>query len=291
MAQAQLDNQPSFSIGTITGLRDFFPKILSANLSRNGHTPKRIVHLPHPERSPRRDLYATDISAWFEDPVSLENIARLWKPHLSGIEVLGLPAVFGIHRSYQTFMRMQDLLAVRIFEIPTPPPSLPGLRLESVLNRTATKSGVDIILGSPAVGRTRKRSDHHYVSGITLHTAGGERKLTARSVILASGGFLHGGLIAHQNGSVQEAVFNLPVDHIDERQNWTCPSPMEGQPFSQFGIRVNSQMQPIGANSQPVYQNLFAAGGIIAGADRQQEGSRQGIDLASALRAVEAALE
>jgi glycerol-3-phosphate dehydrogenase subunit B len=49
-------------------------------------------------------------------------------------------------------------------------------------------------------------------------------------------------------------------------------------------------MQPLNVDGKPIFDNLFAAGGLLAGADRGMEGSRQGIDLATAYRAIEAAL-
>jgi glycerol-3-phosphate dehydrogenase subunit B len=49
-------------------------------------------------------------------------------------------------------------------------------------------------------------------------------------------------------------------------------------------------MRPLGADGAPLLQNLFAAGGLLAGARRAEEGSRQGIGLATAWRAVESAL-
>jgi anaerobic glycerol-3-phosphate dehydrogenase len=35
-----------------------------------------------------------------------------------------------------------------------------------------------------------------------------------------------------------------------------------------------------------IYENVFAVGGLLAGADRNSEGSREGIDLATAWAAV-----
>jgi glycerol-3-phosphate dehydrogenase subunit B len=62
------------------------------------------------------------------------------------------------------------------------------------------------------------------------------------------------------------------------------------QPYAFFGLRVDRWLRPLAADNKPAFENVFAAGGILAGADRAGEGSRQGIDLATAYRAVEAAL-
>ena len=145
--------------------------------------------------------------------------------------------------------------------------------------------------GSSATGRIERSKKVRRVSGVVLHTTGGEHNLDARGVILATGGFLNGGLAARRDGNIVETVFNLPVQHSEDRQAWLASSPFEEQPYEKFGLLVNSRMQPLDLHGDPVFENLYAAGGIISGADRQCEGSRQGIDLATAYRAAEAALE
>ena len=141
-------------------------------------------------------------------------------------------------------------------------------------------------MGRIARGNTAKR-----VSGISIRTSGSLRQLDAEKIILATGGFLNGGLIALRDGSIRESVFNLPVVNTGSRQDWLAPSPFDEQPIDMIGVQVDTRMQPVSIDGKPFYDNLFAAGGIIAGADRQSEGSRQGIDLTTALRAVEGALE
>ncbi len=291
LAQTRIHKKHPISIGTIIGLRDFFPTLLSKNLEYNGYTVERTIELPLPGSVSRRDLYATDLAQRFDDSSNWGAIARFWKPRLAGVNRLALPAVLGLHHSHRVFNAFQDLLEVKIIEIPTPPPSLPGLRLERVLSTTAISLGVDIIIGSSATGQIERGRKVRRVSGVVLQTAGGERNLDARSVILATGGFLNGGLVAMRDGNIVESVFNLPVDHEGDRQAWLTSSPFDDQPYEKYGLLVNSHMQPLDLQGGPVFENLFAAGGIISGADRQSEGSRQGIDLATAQRAVEAALE
>ncbi len=291
MAHSQITKGTPIAIGSIKGLRDCFPEILVKNLLANGYSVERSISLSLPGSEPNRDLYSTDLAHRFEDSAYREQIAQLWKPRLSGIQYLGIPAILGLRQPYQVYQSIQELLGIELFEIPTPPPSLPGLRLEKVLFNTASHFGVKIILGSSAIGRIDRGRKLKRVSGITLHTSNNSRHLKAQKVILATGGFLHGGLIAHRDGSIQESVFNLPIDHLDNRQDLLAPSLFEKQPYEMQGVRVNSRMQPLDLKGVPVYENLFAAGGIIVGADRQSEGSRQGIDLVTAYRAVESALE
>jgi glycerol-3-phosphate dehydrogenase subunit B len=96
--------------------------------------------------------------------------------------------------------------------------------------------------------------------------------------------------VTRQDGRVQESVFDLPVVADLDRTRWTAASPFEEQPYARFGVAVGDDLKPVGPDGAPIFENLFAAGGILAGCDRANEGSRQGIDLATAYRAVEVAL-
>jgi glycerol-3-phosphate dehydrogenase subunit B len=107
---------------------------------------------------------------------------------------------------------------------------------------------------------------------------------------LATGGILNGGLVAQQDHRIRESVFDLPVLHPSNRSDWVGLSLFHRQAYASTGIRVNSRMQPLGLDERPMFKNLFAAGGLLAGSDRSLEGSRQGIDLATAYCAVNEAL-
>jgi glycerol-3-phosphate dehydrogenase subunit B len=109
--------------------------------------------------------------------------------------------------------------------------------------------------------------------------------------MLATGGVLNGGLVARQDGIIQDSVFGIPAAASPQRETWASPDLLDPQPYARFGLPVGSDMRPLGPDGAPFFENLFAAGGLLAGADRTAEGSRQGIDLATAYRAVEAALE
>ncbi len=177
-----------------------------------------------------------------------------------------------------------------MFEIPTLPPCLPGLRLEWVLRRACQREGVDFLEGAPAVGRVERRQSRARVAGAVAMAAGGPQAFDAGAVVLASGDFLHGGLVGRQNGLVQESVFDLPVVHNPDRSTWVSPHAGDTQPYASFGLRVDASMRPLDPGGQPMFPNLFAAGGLLAGARRAEEGSRQGIALGTAFRAVECAL-
>jgi glycerol-3-phosphate dehydrogenase subunit B len=182
------------------------------------------------------------------------------------------------------------LLALRVFEIPTLPPSLPGLRLERALRRSALAAGCRILEGSAAIGRIDGRHGAGRARGVVAATPAGHRPLDGSRVVLATGGALHGGWHAERSGRIHESVFDIPLPAASEREAWVGASALGPQPYAGFGLSVNARMQPCDASGRPYFDNVFACGGLLAGADRSRERNRQGIDLVTAYAAVEAAL-
>ena len=290
LAAGDLRDPKPLTIAGFLGFRDFDATLAARRLSACLGQSVSAIDLPLPPPPSRRDRYATDLARLFEDASWREAAARAWRPALVGVSLLALPATLGSMHHPQVWRDMQDMLGLSIFEIPTLPPSMPGLRLERVLRSACESAGVDVIEGSRAVGRVTRPRGQARVAGAVAQTAGGPRALDARAVLLATGDVLHGGLVARQDGLVQESVFDLPVVHHPDRSTWVSPGAAETQPYATFGLRVDASMRPLDAHGEPMYPNLFAAGGLIAGARRAEEGSRQGIGIATAFCAVEAAL-
>jgi glycerol-3-phosphate dehydrogenase subunit B len=278
------------TIAGFLGFRDFDSTLAARRLSARIARPIQAVDLPLPPPTSQRDRYATDLARLFEDASWREAAARAWRPALLGVSRLGMPAALGFQNHQGVWQDMQDRLGLSVFEIPTLPPSMPGLRLERALRRACQDAGVDFVEGARAVGRVTKPHTRARAAGAVALTAGGPRAFDADAVLLATGDLLHGGLVARQDGLVQESVFDLPVVHHPDRSTWVSPRASETQPYASFGLRVDASMRPLDVHGQPMYSNLFAAGGLLAGARRAEEGSRQGIGVATAFCAVEAAL-
>jgi glycerol-3-phosphate dehydrogenase subunit B len=288
LAGGTLDDHSPIHLGQIAGLRDFSADLAGSALRARGIDVAGTVVLPVPDRAP--DFYAHDLALQLEDLASRTAICSDWLPTLRGVRRLGLPAVLGLDHSLEVFTAMEDLLRVSLFEIPTLPPSLPGLRLERALQRLAIEAGAELVEGPVVRGEVDGRSAGKRVSGVVATTAAGPRPFRSQAVLLATGGALHGGWMSFAGGEIQESVFGLPLEAPEDREQWTAPTPFEGQPFARFGVRVDARQRPCDRRGRPYFENLFAAGGLLGGADRSVEGSRQGIGLASAYAAVQAAL-
>ncbi len=275
----ELREPSEITLGEIPGFRDFFADFAVANLQAAG-LPARSVVLELPYGPTRRDAFATDLARLFDRDSFRASAAQLWRPLLKGAVRLGLPALVGYMDGVGAWRSLSERLGLPVFEIPLLPPSVPGMRLFNVLQGAVEAAGGRVIVGPGVTGW----AEAGRVLGIVSATAGGPRRYAAQHVILATGGFRHGGLHAPTLGQARETVLGLPVA---TGPDWYAPVYWGQHPYARFGVRVSPAMQPLDAGGAPVYENVYAIGGLLAGADRLSEASREGIDLATAYKAVQ----
>jgi glycerol-3-phosphate dehydrogenase subunit B len=288
MAKGELEDETPFWLAQFLPFRDFYGEMIASNLARSGIKTLGLVDLPLFDVPVNRDSYSVDLAARFEDRSWLDEAIRAWRPKLQGLSRVGMPAVLGIENAFEIHQRLESELAIEIFEIPTLPPSIPGLRIERILQRIGADLGVIQIEGSAAIGRIDGTSGGRRTNGIVLQTAGGPRILESEAVLLATGGILHGGIVRRQDGRFQETVFDLPLRNNHHPNAMVDHSPFHKQSYSQVGVGVDKFMRPLAAGGEPMLENLYAVGGVLGGSDRITEGCRQGIDLATSYCAIKA---
>jgi glycerol-3-phosphate dehydrogenase subunit B len=277
---------PGTALGWFEELRDFQAHYAAHQSARALGFIPQVLTLPLLQPFSGREIYALDAAHTFDDLEWTAENARAWKPHLVGVESLGLPAVLGFIDHTEVQAIIEEILSIPVFELPTLPPSVPGLRLEKALRDYAQNRGVRFIEGPTAQGRIQKRNGRVRAAGAALDAAGRQTSIDSDTVVLATGSFLHGGLVSTQRGYLREPVFNIPANANPDRRTWTGATMFSEQEYARFGIGVNEQMQPLDANQDVLLENLYAVGGLLKSADRTMEGSRQGIDIATAHCAV-----
>jgi glycerol-3-phosphate dehydrogenase subunit B len=277
-AAGEVRDPAEITLGEIPGFRDFYAGYAAANLTNAGH-PARAVTLELPYGPARRDAFATDLARLMDRETYRASAAQLWRPALKGAARLGLPAILGLNSGAAAWRDLSEKLGLPSFEVPLLPPSVPGMRLFNVLQAALEAAGGRLIVGPGVSGWVEQGR----VLGIAAETAGGPRRYAAAQLILATGGFRHGGLRALAPGRAHEAVLDLPVALAPD---WYAPMYWGQHPYARFGVQVNPAMQPVDAAGSVLYDNVRAVGGLLAGADRRAEGSREGIDLATGHKAV-----
>lgn len=276
--------------------KDFYPRLVAENLSRaqlpdGGRLQARGVSIDFEGRPGEADSSGLSYARSLDDPARRRDLVSLLKDVVRDGESVGLPALLGFNDVF-AWRDIQDQLGHPVFEIPLPPPGVPGMRLNTRLIDIAKAMGVRVVLGAMV---TRAETDGGRLTAMVVHAAGGDRAYRGQHFVFAPGGFESGSLTMDSRGDVHERVLGLPLAGLDE-QDLSDGWPVHGnywgdpQPLFQVGVRVDEQMRVLDADRRPVYTNLHAAGGILAGATRWRDKTGEGIALGSAQAAVDAIL-
>jgi glycerol-3-phosphate dehydrogenase subunit B len=281
VAGSMHDTSPMLIVG-FHGFRDFYPPYLAANLARLASFPARHLYLDLPEFRDRRHLLPLDLARGLDDAATREAVARSVKSNLADAGRVGFPAVLGLDRHAETFGHLSVLIGRPLFEISTLPPSLPGIRINGALRRRLLRTGARMEIGFWVQGRL----DGNRAVELLVDSAGGAMAHTADAFVLATGGTGGGGINAHQDGSLHETVFGLPVEGPGDRSSWYHPRFLgpDPQPISLTGVRVNERLQPL-LSSGAAVENVFVTASNLPHWDPVHEGSGEGVALATAHRA------
>jgi len=263
-------------------LKDFQAALIAGNLTRTGRVEARAITIDIPARSGEADSSALTYARAADEPGFAAHLAAAIAPSLGSGEAVGLPAILGLHTP-GVGRDLADRLGHPVFEIPLPPPSVAGLRLNDALTTLAKAAGVRVILGSPVTGL---KAEGDRVRSVTLASAGHDRDLVADVFVLATGGFETGALALDSYGTVTETALGLPVRVPDG--DLIGADYWEAQPLFAAGCAVDVSMRVLDAGGAVVHPNLYAIGGVLAGAQRWKEKSGDGIAVGSAMKAVAA---
>ena len=264
------------------GWRDFYPKLCADNLTRQGF-PAQAATFDLPElHTSKFDATPVGLARLFDRADVRERVAAQLKPKLDGATRVGFPAVLGLDHSAVAWRDLSDRLGVPTFEIPTLPPSVPGMRLYNAFKIALTQAGVPILLDMTAV---RGVVEGDRATGIVVPDVVRDRTYRADTFILATGGLYGGGITSDYTGALHEAVFGLPLQTpAGSSDDWFASQFLgqAGHPIQRAGVRANAQMQPVGASGRVVLENVRVAGRLLAGYDPLAEGSTEGVWLATA---------
>jgi glycerol-3-phosphate dehydrogenase subunit B len=295
--------QPSMVAGHVTEgaklvivgirqLKDFHPQLVAENLARTtlpdgGQLQARHLWVDVPAREPEVDSSGLTYARAFDHPEFRVRFAKALSGLLADDEIVGLPAVLGL-ADPGAWRDLAGKLGHQVFEIPLPPPSVPGLRLNAALTAKALTAGVRIV---PGVRTTAFTATDSQVRSVSIATVPAPRQFSADAFVLATGGFESGALELDSYSVVRETLFDLPLSGLDagplvHGDYWGAQ-----QPLFAVGVAVGPDLRVLDARGAAVYDNLYAAGGIIAGASGWAEKSGDGIALASAIAAADSILK
>lgn len=270
-------------------LKDFAPGLVAGNLARTtapggGAIEARSAWIDVEARPGEHDVSGLTYARCLDDASFRARFAAAVAAVAREGETVLLPAVLGL-ADPSAHAEVQRLVGRPVAEVPLPPPGIPGLRLYRGLARACRDAGVRFVNGSSVLGKVVEGGR---LVGLRIGTTGRDTELRARAFVFAPGGFESGALAVDSYGAISEPALGLPLTATSASGlvmgDWSAD-----QALFRVGVRVDADMRVLGGDS-PVYDNLYAAGGVLAGASRWAEKSGEGIAAASGVRAADTIL-
>jgi glycerol-3-phosphate dehydrogenase subunit B len=170
-----------------------------------------------------------ELARWLDQEEFRRQFISLIKPLIKDYDQVLLPGILGLNNDDQVLQAFQAELGCPVCEIPTLPPSVPGLRIYQHLLTHLQNFGAVVLSGYPA---TRIELEKNAAAKITIATPGRPRIVKTNAVIMAAGRGDH---------------YRLEIN----------PGPVIVAP-----VKVNEELQVVD-NNRVIAGNLFAAGSII----------------------------
>lgn len=236
-----------------------------------------------PEMEGRSEVYPMQMAMALENPrVRAMFIERL-REVVAGAEVVGLPAMLGLYRTEEVMEDIYSQVGVKLFEIPTMPPGIPGQRLKEAYDAALDKRGVNRM-----IQKTVSKAEV-VDKGFRFEVGAGwtQYEIFAKGCILATGRFLGKGLQAERT-RVVESVFDLPVAQPESRSEWHAKNFLDakGHALNSVGVETDADFRALGTDGKVVAENLFAVGSVLAHQDWMRQKCGSGLALATAYHAV-----
>lgn len=230
------------------------------------------------------EIYPEVMARSLETAATRAHLAELLREAAGDVTTVGLPAILGIHRPDLVRAELEQLSGLRIFEIPTMPPAVPGIRLRELLEQVLPQRGTTLIPQQ----KIKKLAFEKDSVRLDLADNYGPIVIEAQALILATGRFLSGGLAADPNG-IRETLLGLPVSQPGSRADWfrEVYTDRRGHPINRAGLNVDSYCRPLTAAGRPFDRRLFAAGIILANQDWIRSRCGAGVAIASAYCSVQ----
>ena len=284
-AQA-LGTKPSCLVIDIKGLRGFSARQITETLKPvwPGMWYERISF---PGMQNAQEVYTEPMARSLAVPKTRETLAEIVRPLLKDARIIGVPAVLGMHDSLEVHQALEAMLGVPLFEIPTMPPSIPGLRIKEAFEMKLPEKGVRLLYQHRVSSITRKQNRFM----LNIGNGSATSRIRSKGIILATGRFLGKGLFADRK-TIRESLLDLPVYQPGVRPDWHRFDFLDsrGHRINQAGLEIDDHFRPLDTSGRPVFDTLFAAGSILAHQDWMRQKCGSGLAIATAYAAVNAFL-
>ena len=286
LAKGELSTGESMLIVGFSQMRDFYPALISQNLNEQDLVKAEpcLIDVTIPKAG-KVDVVPLEVAGAFEMADFRRQVVSAVKSKSKGYSRVGFPAMLGLYHHREVVADLEKQLDKPVFEISALPPSVPGRRLYEGLKQAFLQAGGRLIIGGKVADGTIEAGR---VSQIRLETVNRLKPIQANNYVLATGGIFGGGLEAHQDGTITEQIFGLPITEETNRHKWFNKNFLSpyGQPIFNYGVKVNQQLNPLNGSDAPLAENLYAVGAILAGSEWTRGRTGEGVALATAAAVV-----
>lgn len=197
-------------------------------------------------------------------------------------DIVVFPAVLGLHRHRSVTETAENRLGVRCLELPTLPPSVPGMRLHRALETRLHQDHVSIHTGSRFTGACTENGRCEAV------VDGMGRAHEGSVFVVATGGVLMGGLQVESSGQVHETAIGLEVFQSQPLDRDTVDQSLDA--LHRAGVEADSRLRAR-ANGSPQLGNVFVTGRTLAHWNPASEISAEGVSIVTGWLAAQSAHE
>ena len=272
------------AIINIAGFRDFQPALVAAGMKKhpefagveftvadiNAETLNMNTRNAYELRSLemarvlKRDL--------FSQPNGMTIFASAIQKAAGNADLVVLPSVLAVEKGNELISQLEALTSLRICELGTLPPSLPGMRMASALKQRFRELGGLLLEGDEVVSGHFEGNQLQSVK-TRLNP---NMPLAADHFVLAAGSFFSRGLDSSQS-ELTDKTFHLDVVEAGNREQWSNERFLNGSQhgFSHFGVETNDQLNPF-QNGEAI-SNLYCAGAVLGGFNSVAEASAGGV--------------
>ena len=261
----------------VAGYLDMPVKFIASGLEKLGVNCD-VAEFSVPELEKRREnaseMRSVNIAKVVET-IGIEKIAEIINEKAKNYDILLAPAVFGWNGNGQV-EKLQQLTAGKVKLVATLPPSVPGVRLQTLMRKYFQSLGGTILLGDTVESGAIENGKLQWVKTHNLE----DEKLIAENFVLATGNFFCHGLAGAPN-EVYEPIFGLDVVAKKDRGEWYNEQFFEEQPYMRFGVATDTTFKA--KKDGKAIENLYVAGSVLSGANQVKEASMGGVSLITGL--------
>ena len=286
MAGGDLRRDAAVCIVGFRALKDFHSALAADMLVRAGVQARSVELELVPEG--RVDVSALGFARAFDDHAFRAAVTAQLVAQLRVEERAAFPAVLGIADPHGAWTELEHRLGRTVFEIPTLPPSVPGMRVHKSLTDALRRAGGSVILNVVVTGAEHERGR---VSALRTRVGLREELRGADWVVLATGGFASGGIELDSRWTARETALGLPVTGVPEPgAERFRPGYFDDHPMARAGLAVDRELRPVDSGGDRLYENVLVAGATLAGAQPWREKCGDGLSLSTGYRAAELVL-